>query len=619
MKYLVVLCDGMSDESVEVLGGKTPMEAANKPVMDSLVKSSIVGNVLNVPSSMKPESDTANLAVLSYDPLIYSKGRSSLEALSMGLDMSETQTAIRCNVVTLSDEEENYEDRHMLDHSADEISSEEAAELIKAVEAELGTADRHFYPGVSYRHCLLWESCPEVLDFDRPHDIIGQVIKDHLPSGEVGAVYLDLMKRSYDILAHHPVNETRRARGLKPANSIWLWSPAVKPSLPSFEEKWHKQGAVISAVDLIKGIAICAGMESIDVEGATGNYKTNYTGKANAAIDAFERGKDFVYIHLEATDECGHRGEIENKVLAIEKIDELVLSPCLEYLRKTGEAFKIMVLPDHPTPLATRTHSPKAVPFFIYSSEYAYSGAPCFTEAKASETELYIPEGHYLLNILFGEKNAPVDPEKDLAVWNRFEPVENTDEKKNKQRSLGSMIFDWVDVITISLVVAILLMSFLFRNSPVVGSSMEPTLDQGDVLIISRCFYVPENGDIVIVQEESEPWEPLVKRIIACGGQTVKINYKTGDVYVDGKQLAEDYIKDHSEVFRRDGDFCVPDENGVWEGTVPENHFFVLGDNRVVSRDSRAIGYVNKNQIVGEAIFRLFPFEDGKFGSLNNK
>ncbi len=615
MKYLVVLCDGMSDERLEALGNKTPMETANKPTMDSLVKTSLVGTVLNVPSSMKPESDTANLAVLSYDPLIYSKGRSSLEALSMGLNMSETQTAIRCNVVTISDEEENYEDKIMLDHSADEISSEEAAELIRAIDAELGTEYRKFHPGVSYRHCLMWDNCPEVLDFNRPHDIIGRRIGEYLPEGEVGAVYLDLMKRSYDILVHHPVNESRRARGLKPANSIWLWSPAVKPSLPSFEEKWHKQGSVISAVDLIKGIAICAGMESIDVEGATGNYKTNYTGKANAAIDAFERGKDFVYIHLEATDECGHRGEIENKVFAIEQIDSLVLSPCLEYLKSTGEPFKIMVLPDHPTPLATRTHSPNPVPFFIYSSEYVYNGAECFTEEFAKATELYIPEGHNLLNIMFGEKDAPVDPEKDALVWNRFQ---NAEEKKTEKRGIGATAFEWLDIITVSLVIAVIIMSFLFRNSPVIGTSMQPTLNEGDVLIISRTLYKPKNGDIVIIQTEDDPSEPLVKRIIAVGGQNVKIDYTTGQVYVDDKLIDEPYIKELAPLDVRMGDFCVPDsETGIWEGKVPSDHFFVLGDNRAVSRDSRAIGYVSKNQLVGEAGFRIFPISGGKFGFLN--
>lgn len=609
MKYLVVLCDGMSDERLEALGNKTPMEVASKPVMDELVKTSLVGTVLNVPASMKPESDTANLAVLSYDPLIYSKGRSSLEALSMGLDMSETQTAIRCNVVTVSDEEENYEDKIMLDHSADEISSEEAAELIKAVDAELGTEYRKFHPGVSYRHCLMWDRCPETLDFNRPHDIIGRRIGEYLPAGDVGEVYLDLMKRSYDILAHHPVNEARRERGLKPANSIWLWSPAVKPSLPSFEEKWHKQGSVISAVDLIKGIAICAGMESIDVEGATGNYKTNYTGKANAAIDAFKRGKDFVYIHLEATDECGHRGEIENKVLSIEKIDSLVLSPCLEYLKECGEPFKIMVLPDHPTPLAIRTHSSDPVPFFIYSPDYIGNGADCFTEENAKAADLYLPEGHKLLNIMFGEKDSPIDAEQDARIWDKLEPK---CEKKNKKS--GSSIFEWLEIIGVSLVIAILIMTLLVRNSPVVGTSMLPTLEQDDVLIISRTLYKIKNGDIIIIQTEEDPSEPLVKRVIAHGGQKVKLDYNSGKVYVDGNLLEEDYVTPVSHFAHYPGDFCSPDESGIWEGKVPADHFFVLGDNRGVSKDSRAIGYISENQIVGEAVFRLFPLN--KLGGL---
>ena len=609
MKYLVVLCDGMSDERLEALGNKTPMEAANKPVMDELVKTSLVGTVLNVPASMKPESDTANLAVLSYDPLVYSKGRSSLEALSMGLDMSETQTAIRCNVVTISEEEENYEDKIMLDHSADEISSEEAAELIKAIDAELGTEYRKFHPGVSYRHCLMWDNCPEVLDFNRPHDIIGRRIGEYLPAGEVGAVYLDLMKRSYDILVNHPVNVARRERGLKPANSIWLWSPAVKPSLPSFEEKWNKQGAVISAVDLIKGIAICAGMESIDVEGATGNYKTNYTGKANAAIDAFERGKDFVYIHLEATDECGHRGEIENKVLAIEKIDSLVLSPCLEYLRSTGEPFKIMVLPDHPTPLSTRTHSPDSVPFFIYDPACVGNGAECFTEEFAKAAELYVPEGHKLLNIMFGEKDSPIDPEGDKYIWEKVSPK---NEKKNKKP--GSGVFEWLEIIGSSLVIAVLIMTLLFRNSPVVGTSMLPTLEQDDVLIISRTLYKPENGDIIIIQTENDPSEPLVKRIIAVGGQKIKLDYTTGSVYVDGVLLEEPYAMEVPSFRVNFGDYCVPNESGIWEEKVPEDHFFVLADNRGVSKDSRAIGFVSRNQIVGEAVFRIAPVS--KFGTL---
>lgn len=407
MKYLVVLCDGMADEKIESLGNRSPMEAANKPCMDYLCARAMSGTVCNVPEGMVPESDTANLAVMSYDPQKYSKGRSPLEAMSIGLSMSETQTAIRCNIVTLSEEEGiDYNDRTILDHSADEISTEEADELIKAVEAALGNEDRHFYTGISYRHCLLWDNAPTPIDFTRPHDILGQVIGPHLttdPEAD-GYPYYALMRASYDVLNHHPINEARRARGLRPANSIWLWSAGMKPALPSFEEKWGLKASVISAVDLIKGIAICAGMESIDVEGATGNFRTNYKGKADAAIDAFRRGRDFVYIHIEGPDECGHRGETENKVTCIEKIDAEILKPVYEYLCKSKDDFKILVLPDHPTPVRLRTHTREKVPFFLYSSGDEVHGPATFSEETAASTGLHLPRGEELMDLFTAKK-----------------------------------------------------------------------------------------------------------------------------------------------------------------------------------------------------------------------
>ena len=398
MKYLVLIPDGMADEPVAALGNRTPMEAAVKPCMDELACRSTVGLVSNVPDGMVPESDTANMAILSFDPKVYSRGRSPLEALSMGLSMAPDQTAFRCNLVTLSDGGE-YEDKIMLDHSADEISTAEADELIRALEEHFGTDMRHFYTGVSYRHCILWKDTCDTYDFARPHDIIGRVIADYLPKEENGGgEFYRLMKESYDVLAHHPVNEARRARGLKPANSAWLWSPGKKPQLPNFKKKWGIDGTVISAVDLIKGIGLCAGMKSVDVDGATGNVHTNYDGKAQAAIRAFCDGADFVYVHVEGPDECGHRAEIENKVRAIELIDEKILTPVYQYLRGCGEAFRIMVLPDHPTPLAIRTHSSSPVPFFIYDSACDAQGVASFTEATAAETGLYIPHGHTLLD-----------------------------------------------------------------------------------------------------------------------------------------------------------------------------------------------------------------------------
>lgn len=400
MKYLVLIPDGMADVKIEQLGNKTPMQAANKPTMDALAKKSLVGTVSNVPAGMVPESDTANMAILSFDPKIYSKGRSPLEAMSMGLEMQPDETAYRCNVVTLS-EDGDYDDKIILDHSADEITTAEADELIKALESKLGNDSRHFYTGVSYRHCLLWKNSDDKYPFMRPHDILGKQIKEYLPKAENGgAEFYDLMRKSYDILNHHPINEARRARGLKPANSAWLWSPGKKPQLPNFKEKWGLNAAVISAVDLIKGIGICAGMKSIDVEGATGNVHTNYQGKAEAAIQAFSNGYDYVYIHVEAPDECGHRAETDNKVLSIEKIDALILSPVLSYLEGCGEDYRIMVLPDHPTPIFMRTHTSEPVPFFIYDSQKDVEGVSSFDEDNATATGYYVADGYRLMELL---------------------------------------------------------------------------------------------------------------------------------------------------------------------------------------------------------------------------
>ncbi len=399
MKYLVLIPDGMADEPIRELGDLTPMQKANKPNMDMLAAKSYVGTVSNVPEGMVPESDTANMAILSFDPKVYSKGRSPLEAVSMGIEMQPDETAYRCNVVTLTEDEEFYEDRIIVDHSADEITTAEADKLIKTLEEKLGNEFRKFYTGVSYRHCLIWKNGNDKYNFMRPHDILGKRIGDYLPKVEDGGKeFLELMKSSYDILKDHPVNLERKARGLKPANSAWLWSPGKKPQLPSFKEKWGLNAAVISAVDLIKGIGICAEMESIDVEGATGNVHTNYKGKADAAIDAFKRGIELVYVHVEGPDECGHRAETNNKVRSIELIDEKILAPVYAYLKDCGEPFKIMILPDHPTPIRIRTHSISPVPFMIYSSECEKKGVNTFDEFTAKDTGTYISNGYTLMD-----------------------------------------------------------------------------------------------------------------------------------------------------------------------------------------------------------------------------
>ena len=402
MKFLVLVYDGMADYKIPELDNKTPMEVAKKPYLDKLASVGTVGTVCNVPEGMVPESDTANLAILSYDPRRFSKGRSPLEAVSMGLTMEKDDTAYRCNLVALS-EEEPYEDKIMLDHSADEIPTKEADLLIKALDDALGDEFRRFYTGISYRHCILWKNGNDTFPFNRPHDIIGQRIGDYLPKGEAGEPFLRLMKQSYEILKDHPVNLDRKRRGLKAANSAWLWSPGKKPALPSFLEKWGLRGTVVSAVDLIKGIGLCAGMQVPFVEGATGNYHTNYKGKADAAIEAYENGQDYVYIHVEAPDECGHRAELWNKVHAIEKIDELILRPVCEYLRGRNEPFRVLVLPDHPTPIALRTHTSDPVPFMIYESDRMHVGTPSFTEDSAAGRRRFIPDGTALMSLFLGK------------------------------------------------------------------------------------------------------------------------------------------------------------------------------------------------------------------------
>lgn len=398
MKYLVMLCDGMADEPNEALGNSTPMEKANKPCMDSLAAKAEVGIVKTVAEGLKPGSDVANLSVLGYEPAVYYSGRSPLEAASIGIDLKDTDVTLRCNLVTLSDEED-YEKKTILDYCADDISSEEAKILIEYIQEKLGNDVFRFYPGVSYRHCLVWSNGnphPGVLT--PPHDITGKVITDYIPKGEAVDELYDLMKKSYDLLKDHPVNQARIARGKRPANSIWLWGEGTKPLLDNFSEKFGIKGSMISAVDLLKGIAICAGMNSVDVEGATGYLDTNFDGKCKAAIEEFKNGADLVYIHVEAPDECGHRGEIENKVKAIEMIDEHILGPVVEFL-KGYDDFAVLVCPDHPTPLSIRTHTSTPVPYLIYDSKNEInSGVKVFCEKEARETGNYIEKGFTMMN-----------------------------------------------------------------------------------------------------------------------------------------------------------------------------------------------------------------------------
>ncbi len=397
MKYLVILGDGMADLPIESLGNKTPLEYASTPKMDELAAKGEIGMVHTIPDGMKPGSDTANLSVLGFDPRKFYSGRSPLEALSIGVPMKDTDIALRCNIVTLSEDEDNYEDRTIIDHSASEISTEECAVLLDAVKKELETDEFHFYLGTSYRHCLIWEN-GKVLDLVQPHDVLGQKIGDKLPQNEA---LRDMMKRSYDILVNHPINVERKKRGLNPANSCWFWGAGTKPALYPFEERTHKKGAMISAVDLLKGIAVGTSMKVITVDGANGGLDTNYEGKAQAAIDVLTKdGYDFVYVHLEGPDEMGHQGSVEKKVTAIERLDARIIKPIVEGLEAAGEAFRLVILPDHPTPISIRTHSADNVPYLLYDSTKEEQHDWHYNEREARETDNFIAEGHKLIEYL---------------------------------------------------------------------------------------------------------------------------------------------------------------------------------------------------------------------------
>ena len=393
MKYIVLLCDGMADYPLKELGDKTPMEAANKPAMERLAKTAEIGLAKTIPDGMKPGSDVANLSVMGYDPAKYYTGRSPLEAANMGIALDDCDVAIRCNLVTLSDEE-NFEDKTMVDYCAGDISSKEAAEIIKSVNEALSNEKYRFYPGVSYRHCLVWSNgTTELGNMTPPHDISGRVIGEYLSSSENAKELIAMMKESYDFLMQHPVNKKRISEGKHPANSIWLWGEGKKPALPSFYETFGKKGAIISAVDLLKGIAKCAGMAAPEVEGATGYIDTNFEGKARAAVEELKNGCDLVYIHFEAPDECGHRNEPENKVKSIEMIDSRVLPIVLDALKEYDD-YKIMVLPDHPTPIVTGTHASDPVPFMIYhKNDEKDSGVDSINEESAKTTGLFIEHG----------------------------------------------------------------------------------------------------------------------------------------------------------------------------------------------------------------------------------
>ena len=398
MKYIIVLGDGMSDEPIEALNGCTPLEFAKTPALDELSKKSEIGMVQTVPEGMKPGSDVANLAVIGYNPKENYSGRSPLEALSIGVPMEDTDIALRCNIVTISEEDKPFEEQIIIDHSSSEIATEDCAVLLEEVKKVLQNEIYQFYVGTSYRHCLIWKK-GWVVDLVQPHDVLGQVIGQHLPTD---AMLLHMMKKSYEILKNHPINIERKQKGLNPANCCWFWGAGTKPAISDFFEKTGKKGLMVSAVDLLKGIAVGAHMGVAKVEGANGGLHTNYEGKVDAALRGLiEEGYDFVYIHVEAPDEMGHQGSVERKVLAIEYLDERVIGPISKKLEALGEDFRLLVLPDHPTPIRIRTHSADSVPYLLYDSTAPEAHSWYYNEKAARESGNYMAEGYKMIEKLF--------------------------------------------------------------------------------------------------------------------------------------------------------------------------------------------------------------------------
>lgn len=403
MKYIVILADGMAGRPMEQLGGRTTLEVAKTPVMDRLAGMSEIGTVSMVPEGMAPGSDTANLAVLGYNPLMFYTGRSPLEALSIGVDMEDTDISFRCNLVTLSEDAVSYEEQRMIDHSSDEISTKDAEVLLKALIEGLAKEGYHFYRGTSYRHLLIWEN-GKPTELTPPHDILTQRIGDYLPADDT---LRTMMEKSYQILKEHPLNRKRKEAGLKPANSAWFWGAGKRPSLTSFTERTGKKGVMISAVDLLKGIAVGAGMDNISVEGANGGLNTNYAGKATAAVEALtEAGYDFAYVHIEAPDEMGHQGNAGDKIMAIERIDELVAGNIMKGLSEAKEDYRLLLLPDHPTPVAIRTHTGEPVPYLLYDSTKKRKGSSVYNEKTAQDAERHWPDGYMLMGHLLEEARS---------------------------------------------------------------------------------------------------------------------------------------------------------------------------------------------------------------------
>jgi 2,3-bisphosphoglycerate-independent phosphoglycerate mutase len=396
-KYIVLIGDGMADYPIAELGGKTPLQSARTPTLDRLARQGTLGRVNTIPPGFSPGSDVANLSVFGYDPAVYYTGRAPLEAVAMGVKLAPADVAFRCNLVTLLKEDG---DTYMEDFSAGHISTEEAGRIVKDLEKELGNEEFNFYPGVSYRHLLVWRNGEASLRLKTtpPHDITGRNISPHVPEGDGEEEILWLMNRARKILPSHPVNLERTGMGKKPGNAIWLWGQGKAPVLKPMTQRFGIRGSVISAVDLIKGIGYYAGLEIVNVPGATGYLDTNYVGKAEYALKALE-DQDLVYVHVEAPDEAAHNGNLKDKIQAIEDFDRKIVAPILEGAEKFG-GYRLLILPDHFTPLTIKTHSPEPVPFIVFSSEEKdnpLKAGRSFDEESAEKAGLLIEKGHELL------------------------------------------------------------------------------------------------------------------------------------------------------------------------------------------------------------------------------
>jgi 2,3-bisphosphoglycerate-independent phosphoglycerate mutase len=522
----------------------------------------------------------------------------------------------------------------MVDFTAGEISDAQATELIQALNDQLSDSSRRFFHSLSYRNCLVWEEAPPAGELIAPQDVMEMPIGGFLPTvpGQEGYEYYHLMQESCKILDKHPINEERRARGLRPANSIWLWAIGSTPKLPSFSEKWGIQGTVISAVDLVRGIGIAAGMKTIHPDGTTGNLKSDLHSKAEAAITALQEENEIVYVHIEVTDECSHHGDFDQKRQMIQRIDADFLKPVYDFLSSQEEPFKILITTDHSTPCELRMHTADPVPYLLYDSQ---KGKKTEGEEEAeadqeSNHTLRFTEKDAILGPFMetGEKllerfinQEPLCPDADVIKFSGSQGVQST----NK----ATAVFEWFEMFAIALAAVILLMSFAFRHSPVEGSSMYPTLighsesssyasytvSSGyDILLISNLFYHPADQDIVIIQVPSQLDEPIVKRIIAVGGETVKINFSTWEVWVNGVLLDEPYVN-YLENTIMPTENLIIDSDHCWEGVVPEGCVFVLGDNRSVSKDSRYFGFIDERYIIGRVVCRLYPFN--RFGTVD--